>query len=54
MIRSNRESGFGRYDIMLIPRPQREGSLRLWFWNSSFIMKRFIITDLHLKEKKYS
>lgn len=27
MIRSNRESGFGRYDIMLIPRPQREGSL---------------------------
>ena len=27
MIRSNRESGFGRYDIMLIPRPQRKGSL---------------------------
>ena len=27
MIRSNRESGFGRYDIMLIPRPRREGSL---------------------------
>ena len=27
MIRSNRESGFGRYDIMLIPRPQRKGRL---------------------------
>jgi len=27
VIRSNRESGFGRYDIMLIPRPQRKGSL---------------------------
>ena len=23
MIRSNRESGFGGYDIMLIPRPQK-------------------------------
>ena len=27
MIRSNRESGFGRYDIMLIPRPQKKGRL---------------------------
>ena len=27
IIRSNRESGFGRYDIMLILRPQRKGSL---------------------------
>ena len=27
MIRSNRESGFGRYDIMLIPRPPRKGRL---------------------------
>lgn len=26
-IDSNRESGFGRYDIMLIPRPQRKGRL---------------------------
>ena len=54
MIRSNRESGFGRYDIMLIPRPQREGSLPAMVLEFSFIMKRFIITDLHLKEKKYS
>ena len=51
MIRSNRESGFGRYDIMLIPRPQREGSLPAMVLEFSFIMKRFIITDLHLKER---
>ena len=47
MIRSNRESGFGRYDIMLIPRPQREGSLPAMVLEFKFYNEKFYNEKIH-------